>query len=195
MNFVKQLAVGVMLLAALATTASASIVQSTAPANSDSYYYGNGWNHQSLGSVVLAAGTNRILDLTSTVTLWDQGWGGQTYDNGVKISLDVNGTDIWTQAVAGAYHGSTTQTFNILTQPSILSALNVAINGIDWSLAPMVNVEMYTTPYAWGGWELHTRNASFSVTSATVPEPTSALLLALGLFGVIASRRKIFRMR
>lgn len=189
MTFIRKLAFGLAFSASFAASAGV-VTQTTAPASSDSYYYGNGWNHQALGSVALANGTNSILALTSTVSLYDQGWGGQTGDNGVKIALDVNGNDVWGTSVAGSSHSYSTQTFDITSMPNLLSALNLALTSIDWTSSPTVVVEMFTTPYGWGGWELHTRNASFSVTSQ-VPEPDSLLLFGAALAALAVTRRKL----
>jgi hypothetical protein len=189
MTFIKKLAFGLALSATFAASAGV-VTQSTAPAGSDSYWNGNGWNHQTLGSVTFATGTNSISALTSTVTLADQGWGNQTPDNGVKMALDVNGTDVWRSSVAGSSHGYSTQTFDITSMPDLLSALNLAMASIDWAASPTVMMEMFTTPYGYGGWELHTRNASFSVTSQ-VPEPDSLLLFGAALAALALSRRKL----
>ena len=189
MTFFRTLALALALSATF--TASAEIVTTTtAPASSDSYWNGNGWNHQTLGSVTFANGTNNILALTSTVTLADQGWGDQTPDNGVKIALDVNGAAVWASSVAGASHDYSTQTFDIMSFPDLFSALNLAMASIDWASSPTVIMEMFTTPYAWGGWELHTRDASFSVTSQ-VPEPDSLLLFGAALAALAVTRRKL----
>jgi hypothetical protein len=160
------------------------VTQSAGPFSSDSYWNGNGWTNQVLGSVTLAQHTVTIDDLSSTVTLVDQGWGGQADDNGVKISLEENGTPLWTAAVAGADHSWSTETYDVKNDPTALAALNTALDSIVWSSAPTVAVTMFTTPWAYPGWELHTNNDSFSVTSDVsltndVPEPAS-----IGLFGV-----------
>ena len=168
-------------LLAFSQVAQASPVTQTAgPFNSDSYWNGNGWAQQVLGSVTLTEGTNIITDLSSTVTLVDQGWGGQDYNNGVKISLEENGTSLWTATVAGADHEWATRTYDVTGDPTSLAALNTALDGISWSSAPTVTITMFTTPYGWPGWELHTTNDSFSVTS-DVPEPTSVGFLGIAL--------------
>ena len=63
-----------------------------------------------------------------------------------------------------------------------------------WSAADPLSIRMYADAWQYPGWELHTTNNSFSVTSAVtaVPEPeTFAIPLAgLGLTGALARRRR-----
>ena len=180
---IKMLAAAMTLLTG---SAFASVVQTTAPASS----FDSGWSSTQLGSVTFAAGTNNISGLTSTVDIVDQGWGGQDPNgNQVVIGLFDNGTELWGQHVAGGYHNWSTQTFDISTNPLALSSLNTALGSIDWSSAPTVAMEMFTSTLGWPGWSLTTQNASFSVAS-DVPEPATLALLALGLFGISAARRR-----
>lgn len=164
------------------------ITQSTAPASADSW---SGWSWQPLGSITLAKDTNSILGLTSTVTLVDQGWGGQDpTSNQVLVSLFNNSTDLFNIHVAGAYHYTTTQAFNIATQIDVLSGLNAALSTIDWSINPTVTLRMNIAPLGYPGWALHASNASFSATS-TVPEPSTIALFGIALaMAAFASRAR-----
>ena len=97
--------------------------------------------------------------------------------------------------VAGAQHTVSTQTFSMdaTTNPNALNLFNTALSGINWSTNQNVKLDLTANLYAYPGWELHTSNAMFVVSSVSaVPEPTeSALMLSgLGLMGFIAARRK-----
>jgi hypothetical protein len=188
MYTVKKIAVGFALAVSLCTSAFASVTQSTAPAGSNSY---GSWNQATLGSVTFAHGTNTILGLTSTVSLVDQGWGGQDPNgNQVFIALFQGNDAVWGQHVAGAVHNWTTQSYDISADLNALTALNAAMMDLDWSVNPTVTMRMIASPLGWGGWNLTTANATFSVTSTTVPEPASLALFGFALAGLAVSRRK-----
>ncbi len=184
-----KIALVLSLTVSFSTTSFANVIQTSTPASSDSYWNGNGWTWQELGSVTLAQGTNTISSLTSAVALKDQGWGGQDNSNGVLVSLFANGVDLYNIRVASATHVWTTQNYNITNNPSILNDLNVALDSVNWSTSPTVKLVMNATPFAYGGWELHTQNASFSV-SSTVPESAYIAMLITGLLSFGASRKK-----
>jgi len=62
------------------------------------------WNRdwRELGRVTLAQNTNKVTALSSTATLVDQGWDGQTFTNGVRLDLFVGNDRVWGRYVAGA---------------------------------------------------------------------------------------------
>jgi hypothetical protein len=189
MNSLKKVAIGLALSASFCTPVFADVTQTTSPVSSDQYS-GSNAGALELSSVTFAPGTNNISAFTSSVTLVDQGWGGQTSDNGVFMELLSGGVDLFRFNVAGSSHDWTTVAYDISNDPTLFSALNAALFGIDQSNAPEVRLAMVTNAWGYPGWELHTQDASFSVTSGTVPEPTTVALLGLGLLGFAASRRK-----
>jgi hypothetical protein len=189
MNFIKKLAVGIAFAASFSSAAFASVVQSTAPASYSGYQQ---WGWIELGRVTFAPGTSSILGVTTSTEIADQGWGGQSDGNQVFIGLFNNGTAVWTQHVAGARHGWSTQTYDIANDQPALTSLNSALDSIDWTNTTNVSMQILANPIGWGGWALYVNNATMTVTSDSgeVPEPASLCLLGLGLVGVVASRRK-----
>jgi len=178
----------VLALAASAmTTVNASVTQSSNPASIDLY---QAWGFHYLGGVTLAQGTQQVTGLTSSATIWDQGWGGQTDGNGLMISLFNGSSDLYNFHVAAANHDVRFETFDINSFPSLLDGLNNALKQIDWSNAPDVSLQLNANPVGWPGWELHVRDAAFNVTSE-VPEPAPHILIAAGLIGFLLTRRRL----
>ena len=160
----------------------------------------NSWTTGTLGSVSLASGTNLLIDMSSTFTVADQGWGGQDPANGVYAQLMNGSTYLGAiQLLAGTSHnavyGPDYHTINFVA--SDLSLFNTALANIDWSLSPSVSIDVVAHPYGYPGWELHVvQGGSFSVTSDTVSAPdggATVALTGLGVFGLVALRRKRVR--
>lgn len=188
MNILKKLSLSLALSVSLISGASANVIQTTSPVSMDSW---GGWAWKMMSSVTLATGTNEILGLTSSMNIVDQGWGGQDPNsNQVLVGLFSNGTNLFNVHVAGGLHNWTFQSYNIASNPSALTGLNAALDLIDWATAPTVTMQMFAAPLGYGGWQLHANNATFTVTSTTVPEPASLVLLGLGLAGLALARRR-----
>jgi hypothetical protein len=183
MNFFKTAALSIALAASFATSAFATVIQTTEPAGS--YQHGG---QQELGRVTFASGINYVDSLSTSVTLVDQGWGGSDPTNGVAVYLFNGENAVYGMWVAGAGHEWSTQTH---TYDSVaLTDMNKVLGAIDQSANPLLSMRMITNSWGYPGWALQTQNASMSVTSSEVPEPASVALFGLALAGLTVVRRK-----
>lgn len=193
MNILQKAAIGLSLAASFAAPAHADVTQSMSHSGTDQYAWVNP-GILDLGGVTLASGTKGIYALTSLSTLVDQGWGYTDPSNGVFIGLFQGSTNVYSFLAAGSSHEWATQSFNIADNNAVFYGLNAALSGLTENSATPLSLRMYTDAWGYPGWELHTRDNSFSVTSGVtpVPEPeTYAMLLAgLGLTAMFARRRK-----
>ena len=110
-------------------TAATTTVRSAIAADFDSY---SDWRADELDAIALAKGTNLIRSLTSTATAWDQGWGGQTGDNGLRLSLVVGTSRVWQATVASASHGA--RTIDFTAGVDQLAGLNSALAAVGFGL-------------------------------------------------------------
>lgn len=182
-------------VAALSSPLSAAAGSySLGSSGTDQIAWVNGVNFE-IGRFALQSSVGDITSLTTSVTLKDQGWGGQDPTNGVYVGLFAGETALYTLHVASANHAWETDNYSLASNPVAFSALNAALDNAQWGAG--VTVRMYTNAWDYQGWELHTRNLSLVMTSsgtvmAPVPEPsTYAMLLGgLSLLGVVARRRR-----
>ena len=195
MNFLKKVAIAAAVTTIVGSSAfAAPITQSISGLNYDHYSY-QGWSDDNFGQINLAQFTTSISSITGSSYTYDQGWGGNaSCCNAVNIDLVSGSTVLWQDHFAGGVRSDATdpqQSYAISTAQ--LTALNNILQSIDWSANPAVSLQLHGDAWAYPGWELHVRNAEFTVAStagSNVPEPATVALLGLGFLGMGALRRK-----
>ncbi|MEG2962873.1 MAG: PEP-CTERM sorting domain-containing protein [Janthinobacterium sp.] len=191
MHVLKKAGISLALSLSLISLAQADATLTIGSSGSNQYAWLNSGSFE-IGRVTFEYGTQSITALQTSVTLKDQGWGGQDPSNGVYVQLLSNNNAVYGFNVAGATHDWQTLNFNLAANPGIYSGLNLALAGIDRANGP-ISLQFVTNAWGYPGWELHTLNNSLSVTTSlqAVPEPETyaMLLLGLGAIGWV-SRRK-----
>lgn len=179
MHVLKKAGISLALSLSLISLAQADATLTIGSSGSNQYAWLNSGSFE-IGRVTFEYGTQSITALQTSVTLKDQGWGGQDPSNGVYVQLLSNNNAVYGFNVAGATHDWQTLNFNL------------ALAGIDRANGP-ISLQFVTNAWGYPGWELHTLNNSLSVTTSlqAVPEPETyaMLLLGLGAIGWV-SRRK-----
>ncbi|WP_229477109.1 PEP-CTERM sorting domain-containing protein [Massilia rubra] len=179
-------------VAALSLPLSAAAATFTLSASQTDQSWMSSPGNFEIGRFSLQSNVGDIISLNSSVTLIDQGWGGENPDNGVSVRLFAGETSIYTLHVAGANHSWKTDTYSLASNAADFAGINAALDNADWGAG--VTVRMYTNAWGYPGWELHTRNSSLDMTTGViaVPEPSSyAMLLGgLTLLGGAAWRRR-----
>lgn len=170
--------------------AQQSFAQTTTNVSLPNYDTWGGGGFAELGSVTLHKG-EAVLSLSSVATVVDQGWGYQDPSNGLLLGLAIDSSYVWSVIAAGSNHS--VQTINFTAGSQDLTALNTALQAVNWASNPNVRIAAIGNSWGYPGWELHVSDASFSVTTASgVPEPASwgMMLVGFGLLGATIRRRK-----
>ena len=190
MLLIKKFGISAALSLSLLSLAHANTTMTINNSGTDQYWYQNPGS-LGLGGVTFASGTQSITALDTSVTLVDQGWGGQDPSNGVYVQLLSGSNVVYSLNVAGANHNWRTLTFDLASNPGTFNALNSALAGINRANGP-ISLQFVTNAWGYLGWELHTGNDSLSVTTSLqpVPEPETYAMLLLGLGAVGMLRRR-----
>lgn len=191
MHWLKTAGISLALSISLLSAAHADTTHTLSSTGTDQYYNRNPGNFE-IGRVTFEYDAQFITALHTSVTLADQGWGGQNPDNGVSIRLLSNNQAVYTLNVAGSTHDWQTLSFDLNANPGAYTAINNALAGINRADGPIA-LQFVTNAWGYIGWELHTRNDFLSVTTSALPVPepeTYAMFLAgLGAIGLLKRRQ------
>ncbi|WEF34919.1 PEP-CTERM sorting domain-containing protein [Pseudoduganella chitinolytica] len=181
---------GLVVLLGIVSLPASAVTQSVTASSTDQFWYQNAGSFE-IGRISLQYGTNRIVDIDTSVWLVDQGWGNQSpLENAVYVGLFNGGAQLVQIRVAGASHDGSTQTYDLAENADDYTQLNTALARLDWAAYPDMTVRFYTHAAGYPGWELHTRDASMVVTSVPEPGAYAMLLAGMGVLGWGGARRK-----